>query len=55
MVDIKSTAGNADWFIRDRFGLFIHWGLYSMPARYEWIKKYNEIPDNVYKEYFKFS
>src|SRR5689334_5681194 len=29
------TTGDASWFVRDRFGLFIHWGLYAMPARHE--------------------
>ncbi len=23
---------NSDWFVQDRFGLFIHWGIYSLPA-----------------------
>lgn len=26
-----------DWFREARFGLFIHWGLFSVPARGEWI------------------
>ena len=25
-----------EWFRRDRFGMFIHWGLYSIPALGEW-------------------
>ena len=25
------------WFMHDRFGMFIHWGLYSIPARGEWV------------------
>ena len=25
------------WFREARFGMFIHWGLYSIPARGEWI------------------
>ena len=24
--------------VNDRFGLFIHWGLYALPARHEWVK-----------------
>ena len=23
---------NSSWFTHDRFGLFIHWGIYSLPA-----------------------
>ncbi len=26
----------ADWFVDARFGLFIHWGLYAIPAKGEW-------------------
>ncbi len=25
-----------DWFVNARFGMFIHWGIYSIPARGEW-------------------
>ena len=42
------------WFSRDRFGLFIHWGLYALPARHEWVKQREEIPDEQYDPYFKF-
>ena len=27
------------WWTDARFGMFIHWGLYSLPARHEWVKK----------------
>ena len=26
--------GDLSWFTHARFGMFIHWGLYSMPARH---------------------
>ncbi len=26
-----------DWFTNARFGMFIHWGLYAIPAAGEWI------------------
>ena len=25
-----------DWFVNARFGLFLHWGIYAVPARGEW-------------------
>src|SRR5215212_10561103 len=28
----RSTAADTEWFTRDRFGLFIHWGTYALPA-----------------------
>lgn len=49
----KKTAGDTSWFVKDRFGMFIHWGLYALPARHEWIKQMEEIPDDVYDRYFK--
>ncbi|MGB9642036.1 MAG: alpha-L-fucosidase [Candidatus Ratteibacteria bacterium] len=45
--------GDAGWFVHDRFGMFIHWGLYALPARHEWVKHREEIPDEKYDIYFK--
>lgn len=42
----------AAWWVHDRFGMFIHWGLYALPARHEWVKNREEIPDAKYDEYF---
>ena len=44
--------GDTAWFTRDRFGMFIHWGLYSMPARHEWVKHRENITDENYQIYF---
>ena len=47
------TPGDTSWFVRDRFGLFIHWGLYSLGARHEWLQHREEIPVDEYeKRYF---
>lgn len=32
-----SNAQNTDWFVKARFGLFVHYGLYSIPERGEWV------------------
>ncbi|HOL35392.1 MAG TPA: alpha-L-fucosidase [bacterium] len=45
--------GDSRWFVHDRFGMFIHWGLYALPARHEWVKHVEEIPDEKYDIYFK--
>ncbi len=50
----RKTPGDTEWFRRDRFGMFIHWGLYSMPARHEWIKNRECIPEEKYDKYFKY-
>jgi alpha-L-fucosidase len=48
----EATVGNTDWFVHDRFGLFIHWGTYALAARHEWVKNRERIPDSVYQKYF---
>ena len=50
----RKTPGDTAWFVQSRFGMFIHWGLYSMPARHEWIKTYEKIPEEKYDKYFKY-
>ena len=51
---LVNTPGNTDWFVHDRFGMFIHFGLYAMPARHEWIKRKEHIPEEQYDKYFKY-
>jgi alpha-L-fucosidase len=48
----EPTAGDTGWFVHDRFGLFIHWGLYALPARHEWVKNRERIRDEDYQRYF---
>ncbi len=50
----RKTPGDTEWFKKDRFGMFIHWGLYAMPARNEWIKNMECITDEKYDKYFKY-
>lgn len=49
----RKTPGSTGWFVNDRFGMFIHWGLYSLPARHEWIKSRERISEEKYDQYFK--
>ena len=49
----RKTPGDTAWFTRDRFGMFIHWGLYAMPARHEWVKTRERIPEEKYDKYFE--
>ena len=48
----KKTPGDPAWFTHDRFGMFIHFGLYALPARHEWVKCREEIADEDYQKYF---
>ncbi|MBO5312458.1 MAG: alpha-L-fucosidase [Clostridia bacterium] len=50
----RKTPGDTEWFKQDRFGMFIHWGLYAMPARNEWIKHIECLDDDKYDKYFKY-
>ncbi len=42
-----------EWFVKARFGMFIHWGLYAIPARGEWVRSFEEIPKEEYMKYFE--
>lgn len=41
-----------EWWMHDRFGMFIHWGLYSLPARHEWMKTREKLTNEEYQKYF---
>jgi alpha-L-fucosidase len=55
------TAERMAWFNNDRFGLFIHWGVYSVPAgewqgktNYgEWFLEETKMPVSQYMQYAK--
>ncbi len=49
----KPTAGDTSWFVHDRFGMFIHWGLYAVPARHEWVQSRELIAPEEYRKYFE--
>jgi alpha-L-fucosidase len=40
------------WWTNDRFGMFIHWGIYALPARHEWVKQRERITNEDYQKYF---
>ncbi|MBP1660690.1 MAG: retaining alpha-L-fucosidase, partial [Candidatus Aminicenantes bacterium] len=39
------------WFREAKFGLFIHWGVYSMIGREEWARQLLQIPLKDYQYY----
>ncbi len=51
---VRKTPGDVAWFMRDRFGMFIHWGMYALGARHEWVKKYESIPEGVYDRWLQY-
>jgi alpha-L-fucosidase len=40
------------WWTDARFGMFIHWGLYALPARHEWVKNAERLTNDQYQKYF---
>jgi alpha-L-fucosidase len=56
-----STPDRAQWFREARFGMFIHWGVYAVPAGEwngetirgigEWIMRFRKVPVEKYKSY----
>lgn len=38
-----------EWYTNARFGMFIHWGVYSIPARGEWVRSDERIPKEAYE------
>lgn len=41
------------WYTQARFGMFLHWGLYAIPARGEWVRSVERIPSEVYDRYMR--
>ena len=39
------------WFADAKFGMFLHWGIYSVPARGEWYMEAAAIPIEQYRQY----
>lgn len=44
------SAQGMQWFLDSRFGMFIHWGLYALIARGEWVMHNESIPVAEYEK-----
>ena len=40
------------WWQEARFGMFIHWGIYAVPARGEWVRSVERISVEDYQQFF---
>jgi alpha-L-fucosidase len=45
----RSRAAESGWWTGARFGMFIHWGPYSVAGRGEWVMNRERIPYEVYR------
>lgn len=41
------------WWTDARFGMFVHWGIYALPARHEWVKQNERMTNEQYRKYFE--
>lgn len=53
MFDRSAHEARIRWFREARFGMFIHWGLYAIPARGEWVRSNERMPESEYLPYFE--
>lgn len=40
----EQAAARIAWWRDAKFGLFLHWGVYSIPGRGEWVQWAEQIP-----------
>ena len=50
---LEAKAQRMKWWTDARFGMFIHFGLYAMPARHEWVRHHERITNEDYEKYFQ--
>jgi alpha-L-fucosidase len=51
---LPSGSSRAAWLREARFGLFLHWGLYSVAGRHEWVKNRERMSDERYDTYLRY-
>ena len=53
MLDAEVYNKRVEWYQQARFGMFIHWGIYAIPARGEWVRSVEEMPEEEYMSFFE--
>jgi len=48
---VEDRARRMKWWHEAKFGMFIHWGLYSTLGRHEWVMENEGIPAKEYEQY----
>jgi alpha-L-fucosidase len=51
-VKMSNQDSYVNWFLESRFGMFIHWGLYAIPSRGEWVRSREKLSVEAYQPYF---
>src|SRR5665811_1361422 len=47
----QTMTHDSNWFPAARLGMFIHWGLYALPARHEWVMNHERTRREDYERY----
>lgn len=48
----NELMNRTEWFRNARFGMFIHFGLFSLVARHEWVRNFERTTNEDYQIYF---
>lgn len=48
---IQQSDQTMQWYMDAKFGMFLHWGIYSVPAHGEWYMEQKAIPPEKYRQY----
>jgi len=48
---IKRFGDDRDWFFEKRYGMFVHWGLYSIPGWHEQYQWRARVPRSKYVKF----
>ena len=46
---VEERTKRTQWYQDARFGMFIHWGLYAIPARGEWLRSVEQLTKEAYE------
>lgn len=49
---MEDRFAKSTWFRNARFGMFIHWGLYAIAGRGEWVRSDERMSSEIYDQYF---
>ncbi|MEC0242370.1 alpha-L-fucosidase [Paenibacillus dokdonensis] len=50
LVKMADRDQKTEWWTKSRFGMFIHWGLYAIPAQGEWFMYAQKLPVHEYEK-----
>jgi len=53
VTEVTPTPPNIAAFMNDRLGMFIHFGLYALAGRHEWVQNRERIHPDTYAKYFE--